>query len=159
MGDHSESFQVDFDPAQISYEALLHIFWRGSRHTRPSGGRQYMTAVFTHTPAQNETARITKAQQERARGKIHTAVLPLTTFYLAEDYHQKYSLRQYTGLEAEFRAFYPNLQDFVNSTAVTRANAIAGGYGSPERLAAEIDSYGLSETGCLKLRQIAARYE
>jgi len=159
MGDHTESFQVDFDPTQISYEALLNFFWQGSRHTRRSWGRQYMTAVFTHNATQNKIASITKAQQERARGKIYTAVIPLITFYLAEDYHQKYSLRQVAGLEAEFHTIYPDLEDFINSTAVTRANAIAGGYGSSELLAAEIDSYGLSEIGRLKLREIAARYE
>ena len=158
MGDHTESFQVDFDPAQISYEALLNIFWRGGRHSRRSWGKQYMTAVFTHTPEQKQMAQITKAQQERARGQIHTPILPLETFYLAEDYHQKYSLRGTPALEAEFRTIYPELMNFVNSTAVARANGFLGGYGEWEVLQAEIDGYGLSEQGRLQLRNLANRY-
>jgi len=158
MGDHTESFQVDFDPARISYEELLNIFWRGGRHSHQSWGRQYMTAVFTHTPEQKEIAQTTKAQQQRARGQIHTPILPLETFYLAEDYHQKYSLRSTPALESEFRAIYPDLNDFVNSTAVARVNGFLGGYGSWDVLQAEIDSYGLSKQGRLQFRELANRY-
>ena len=149
---------MDFDPTQISYEKLLHIFWRGGRHSRRSWGKQYMTAVFAHNPQQKQLAEITKAQQERARGKIHTPILPLESFYLAEDYHQKYSLRSSSVLEREFQAIYPELTDFVDSTAVARVNGFLGGYGDWEVLQAEIDSYGLSEEGRLQLRQLANRY-
>ena len=158
MGDHTESLQVDFDPAQISYEALLNIFWRGGRHSRRSWGKQYMTAVFSHNAEQKRMAQITKAQQERARGKIHTPILPLDIFYLAEDYHQKYSLRGTVALESEFRVIYPDLRDFVNSTAVARVNGFLGGYGDWDVLQAEIDKYGLSEQGRLQLRNLANRY-
>lgn len=158
MGDHTESFQVDFDPAKISYQELLNIFWRGGRHARRSWGRQYMSAVFTHTPEQKQMAQITKAQQERARGQIQTPILPLDSFYLAEDYHQKYSLRGTSALASEFLAIYPALADFVNSTAVARVNGFLGGYGDWEVLQAEIDSYGLSPQGCLQLRELAKRY-
>jgi hypothetical protein len=158
MGDHTESFQVDFDPARLSYEGLLNIFWRGGRHSRQSWGKQYMTAVFTHTPEQKQMAQITKAQQEHARGQIHTPILPLETFYLAEDYHQKYSLRSTSTLEREYRSIYPDLQNFVNSTAVTRVNGFLGGYGDWDVLQAEIDHYGLSEKGRLQLRELANRY-
>jgi peptide-methionine (S)-S-oxide reductase len=158
MGDHAESFQVDFDPALISYEGLLNIFWQGGRHSRPSWGRQYMTAVFTHNPEQKDTAQITKAQQERARGQIHTPILSLDTFYLAEDYHQKYSLRGTPTLESELRQIYPDLGDFLNSTAVARVNGFLGGYGSWDVLQAEIDSYGLSPQARLQLRDLVNRY-
>ncbi len=159
LGNHTEAFQVDFAPEQISYQELINIFWRGSRHTSKSWGRQYMTAVFTHGAEQKQVAEITKAQQARAKGKIHTQILPLETFYLAEDYHQKYSLRQLKSVENEFKAIYPKLEDFVNSTAVTRANALVGGYGSIELLKAEIDGYGLSEMAQMRLREATARYE
>ena len=159
MGDHTESFQVDFDPTQISYQELLNIFWRGGRHSRRSWGRQYMSAVFTHTPEQKRMAQSTKAQQERARGKIHTPILSLDTFYLAEDYHQKYSLRGTPALASEFLAIYPALEDFVNSTAVARVNGFLGGYSDWDVLQAEIDSYGLSPQGRLQLRELAHRYK
>lgn len=159
MGDHTESFQVDFDPERLSYEELLNIFWRGGRHSRQSWGKQYMTAVFSHTPEQKQMAQITKAQQERARGQIHTPILPLDTFYLAEDYHQKYSLQGTAALVSEFRAIYPDVSDFVNSTAVARVNGFLGGYGDWDLLQAEIDSYGLSPQGRLQLRDLANRYK
>jgi peptide-methionine (S)-S-oxide reductase len=84
--------------------------------------------------------------------------LPLEPFYLAEDYHQKYSLRSTPALEGEFRAIYPDLNDFVNSTAVARVNGFLGGYGSWDVLQAEIDSYGLSKQGRLQFRELANRY-
>jgi methionine-S-sulfoxide reductase len=158
MGDHTESFQVDFDPGQISYQELLNIFWRGGRHSRQSWGKQYMTAVFTHSPEQKQMAQITRAQQERARGQIHTPILPLDTFYLAEDYHQKYSLRGTSAIASEYQAIYPELADFVNSTAVTRVNGFLGGHGEWEVLQAELDSYGLSSQARLQLRNLANRY-
>lgn len=118
-----------------------------------------MSAIFHHDEAQEAAALESAAREAEKRGReIHTAMMPARRFYLAEDYHQKYALRHYREISNEFMAIYPRLEDFVNSTAVTRANGFADGSGSLALLQAEIARYGLSETARQKLIEIVNRY-
>ena len=63
---------------------------------------------------------------------------------MAEDYHQKFTLKGHKGLKKEMMRIYPRPQDLVDSTAAARLNGYVGGYGSREQLAKEIESLGLS---------------
>ncbi|MHB1323897.1 MAG: peptide-methionine (S)-S-oxide reductase MsrA [Coriobacteriia bacterium] len=90
MGDHSESIQIDFDPAVISYEDLLAEFWASHRPTRPSRSRQYASLVLYADEEQRQTAEASKRAMESRFGTMHTDILPLGRFHLAEEYHQKY---------------------------------------------------------------------
>ena len=127
LGDHTETFQIDYDPARISYEQLLDIFWKNHDPAIKSWSRQYMAAVFYHNEEQKQLAIKSRArEEERQKTKIYTDVLPASEFYLAEDYHQKYYLRRERELLREFTAIYPALKDFISSTAVARANGYAG---------------------------------
>jgi peptide-methionine (S)-S-oxide reductase len=113
-----------------------------------------MSAVFYHDDAQKELALQTKDREEVKRGRaVATAVLPLTAFYLAEDYHQKYLLRQQSDLMREFRAAYPESKDFVASTAAARVNGYLGGHGSAAALEEGIGRLGLSPQGQQSLRE------
>ena len=56
MGDHSESIQIDYDPARISYEELLEIFWKNHNPTQRAWRRQYMSAIFYHNANQHQLA-------------------------------------------------------------------------------------------------------
>jgi methionine-S-sulfoxide reductase len=153
LGDHSETVQIDFDPAQISYEKLLDIFWKAHDPTNRSWSRQYRAALFVHNEEQKITAYETRDREAaRKREKIQTEILSAKGFYPAEDYHQKYYLRQDSVLYTEFRKMYPSERDFVDSTAVARANGYAAGYGTPSALKDEIDQLGLSEAGRKRLR-------
>ena len=76
--------------------------------------------------------------------KITTAIEPYSGFYLAEDYHQKHSLRSYPEIMGEFRAMFPEIKSLLNSTAVTRVNGYLGGNGSCGSLKEQIGSFGLS---------------
>lgn len=155
LGDHTESIQIDYDPAQISYEKLLEVFWQSHDPCRPAYSRQYMTAVFYHNAAQKKLAEQTRDREAAKRGKkIVTAILPLSEFYLAEDYHQKYYLRQTRELMKEYSAIYPRAQDFMNSTAAARVNGYIDGKGTAEGLAKEIDQLGLSPEGQRRLQEI-----
>ena len=137
--------QIEYDPAQISYQELLDVFWAGHAPTRPSWSRQYASIIFYHDEEQRRLAQASLAQYEaRCRCRVQTEIVPFSEFYLAEDYHQKYYLRGSRSLMDEFAAIYPVAADFVNSTAAARVNGYLGGYGSPDQLQAEIRDLGLS---------------
>ncbi len=97
---HSETVLVVLDPAQVSYEALLSVFWESHDPTQGMRqgndvGTQYRSGIYVTTPAQREAA-ARSAQVFGARlaeaglGEITTEILDEPTFYYAEDYHQQY---------------------------------------------------------------------
>jgi peptide-methionine (S)-S-oxide reductase len=151
LGDHSETVELDFDPSRISYSQLLDIFWASHDPTARSWSQQYKAVIFFHNDEQKRLALESRDREAARKGKIYTEVLPHTGFTLAEDYHQKYRLQQETDLFGEFESIYPSMRDFVNSTVVARINGFLGGYGTPEDLTREIDSYGLSVSGKKRL--------
>ena len=95
---HAEVVLVEFDPAEISYDALLDKFWRLHDPTQvnrqgPDTGTQYRTAIFTYSGAQAEAAERSKkvlSDSGRHKKPIATVIEPAPTFYIAEDYHQQY---------------------------------------------------------------------
>jgi peptide-methionine (S)-S-oxide reductase len=145
LGDHTETVQVDFDPAVTSYERLLAVFWATHNPCARAGTRQYMSAVFYHDEAQKQLALESLRREEAGRGTaVATEVLPVGTFYVAEDYHQKYLLRREARLLQEFQAMYPGPKDFRDSTAAARVNAYLGGHGSRELIQKELAQLGLT---------------
>jgi peptide methionine sulfoxide reductase msrA/msrB len=93
---HAESVQLTYDPARLSYERLVEIYWRNVDPTDPGGqfcdrGNQYRTAIFYEGEAQKRVAEESKRALEesgRLKEPIVTQVVPLEAFYPAEDYHQ-----------------------------------------------------------------------
>jgi peptide-methionine (S)-S-oxide reductase len=145
LGDHTETVQVDYDPSQTSYARLLAVFWATPNRCALDGDRQYMSAIFYHNDAQKKLALESRDRESGKTGtRIATEILPATEFYVAEDYHQKYALRQETSLMSEFRAMYPDAKDFMNSTAAARVNGYLAGHGSEKMIRQEIDQLGLS---------------
>ena len=158
MGDHTETVQVDYDPGRIAYSQLLKIFWQSHTPTGRSHSRQYLRAVFYHDDNQRKEAEASKtALAEKLGQPVHTEVAPLRSFTLAENYHQKYLLKQQYTLKAEMSHIYPQHRDFVDSTAVSRVNGYAGGNGSRAQFDRDIDRLGLSPAGKQDLRTIVER--
>ena len=117
---------------------------------------QYKSVIFYHNDEQKALAEETRDNlQASLNRQVFTEIVPAGTFYLAEDYHQKYYLRGIPRLETEFMAKYPDINDFVNSTAVTRANGYAGSFGTPEDLQEELGLLGLSAESQEIIRDIA----
>ncbi len=95
---HAEVVQVWYDPAVITYEDILTIFWRIHDPTTPNrqgndAGPQYRSIILTHDEAQRATAEKTRDQAVAEgvwRDPIVTEIVPLETFYEAEAYHQDY---------------------------------------------------------------------
>jgi peptide-methionine (S)-S-oxide reductase len=90
--------EVEFDPAQVSYDELLDVFWQNHDPTTlnrqgPDWGTQYRSAIFYHSPEQEATARASKQKMQdsgRFRRPIVTQIVPAAQFYRAEEYHQRY---------------------------------------------------------------------
>ena len=97
---HAEVGQVEFDPAEVSYESLLDTFWAEHDPTQlnrqgPDVGRQYRSAVFFHSPEQQEQALESKARvQARYDRPVSTEIEPASEFWRAEDYHQQYLVKR-----------------------------------------------------------------
>jgi len=96
---HAEAVLVTYDPAKVSYEELLEEFWRHHDPTTPNRqgpdvGTQYRSAVFTHDAEQEDLARKSlEAHQARFGRPIVTEIVPASTFWPAEAYHQRYTER------------------------------------------------------------------
>jgi len=154
LGDHSETVQVDFDPTVVSYEELLKVFWQGHDPTIERSSIQYRSAILYANEEQQKIAEASRTVQEEQRGTtIFTSIEPLDRFYLAEAYHQKFRLRNLEPVDAEFMAIYPELQDYINSTAVMRVNAFLGGYGTVDDLEDIESQLGLSSEALEILKQ------
>lgn len=158
MGNHTETVQIDYDPTKISYKELLDIFWKSHDPRKKVWSRQYMPAIFFHNEEQKRLALESKEREaSRTRWKIRTEILPASEFYPAEDYHQKYYLRQKSVIMKDFSAIYPNTKDFVASTAAARVNGYLAGYGTLERFKEELNSFGLSKEASKELLGIVSR--
>jgi peptide-methionine (S)-S-oxide reductase len=95
---HAEAVEIAFDPAVISYEQLLKIFWQSHDPTQlnrqgPDVGSQYRSAVFYHSEPQRQQAEASRDaldQSGRHQRSVVTEIVPAGFFWVAEDYHQKY---------------------------------------------------------------------
>ncbi|MFY9752964.1 MAG: peptide-methionine (S)-S-oxide reductase MsrA [Candidatus Acidiferrales bacterium] len=95
---HAEAVEVEFDPAQVSFDELLAVFFQSHDPTTvnrqgPDVGTQYRSAIFYHDADQETAARAAKQKLEAAKvfpRPIVTDIEPASDFYRAEDYHQQY---------------------------------------------------------------------
>jgi methionine-S-sulfoxide reductase len=159
IGDHMETIQVDYDPAKVSYSELLDIFLKEHDPSWKAPIRQYASAVFYHDTGQKkEATRALNGWMEK-RGRIPvTEIAEFTSFTLAEDYHQKYRLKNTRALMKEYEAYYPDPADQVNSTALARVNGYLGGVGTLTQLEKELPYLGLSESGRAMLYEYVKKY-
>jgi peptide-methionine (S)-S-oxide reductase len=93
---HAEVVEVQYDPAKVSYDDLLKVFWDNHDPTTlnrqgPDVGAQYRSAIFFHTPEQQAAAQASKEKMQAGyKNRIVTEITPASEFYRAEDYHQQY---------------------------------------------------------------------
>ena len=95
---HTEAIQVRYDPARVSYDRLLEVYWHNIDPTAENRqfcdrGTQYRTAIFYHDEAQRLAAERSRAELERSGAiavAIATDIVAAGNFYPAEDYHQDY---------------------------------------------------------------------
>ncbi|MBD3323714.1 peptide-methionine (S)-S-oxide reductase MsrA [candidate division KSB3 bacterium] len=94
---HAEAVEVLYDPSQVSYQELLDVFWRNIDPTVKDKqfcdhGDQYRTAIFYHNDEQKRLAEASKQAliDSQRFDQVYTEIVPATTFYAAEEYHQDY---------------------------------------------------------------------
>ncbi len=107
MTGHTEVVLAVFDPGKTDFDAMLKIFWETHDPTQGMRqgndvGTQYRSAIYTHSDAQLERARISqegyqKALAQAGHGTITSEIAPAPTFYYAEDYHQQYLAKNPAG--------------------------------------------------------------
>ncbi|MBI4085642.1 MAG: peptide-methionine (S)-S-oxide reductase MsrA [Candidatus Liptonbacteria bacterium] len=99
---HAESVLVEYDSSEITYEELLKVFWEIHDPTTPNRqgpdvGNQYRSVIFFHDLEQKATAEKSKTElqlSKRYASQVVTEIVPASTFYRAEEYHQQYIKKQ-----------------------------------------------------------------
>jgi methionine-S-sulfoxide reductase len=95
---HTETIEIQFDPAQITYSELLDVFWKNIDPTTPNRqfadiGSQYRTVIFYNNEEQKQIAESSKDKMDRSgiyEKPIVTEIIPASVFWAAEEYHQEY---------------------------------------------------------------------
>jgi methionine-S-sulfoxide reductase len=152
LGDHTEAVQIDFDPAKLTYAQVLDLIWISHNPCVRTEYKQYRNVIFYESEERRKAVEASRERTERELGKpVKTAILPLTKFYPAEDYHQKYELRCTEGLIEEFKAIYPDAAALRDSTAAARVNGYIAGKGTKAQFQAEAALLGLTPEGRKRL--------
>lgn len=141
IADHVETVEVSFDPSVVSYQDLVNYFWSHHNARAKPIFRQYASAIFTTSEEQTEQARQSRElrQQQGGPDPIRTAIIPLETFHPAEDYHQKYYLRQ----DEKLFALLPG-SPRDHTTLAAKLNALAGRAGERDELKEALTRFGVS---------------
>jgi peptide-methionine (S)-S-oxide reductase len=122
---HAEVAQITFDPATISYDELLTMFWRSHDPTTLNRqgadvGTQYRSVIFYHSEQQRLSAEKSRQETQRQFGSpIVTEISPLTVFYKAEEYHQDYFRNNPSAPYCQF-VIRPKLDKLLIGTEKTK---------------------------------------
>jgi len=96
---HCESLQIEYDPAQVTYEQLLQVYWHNIDPTTSDRqfcdvGSQYRPEIFYHDDAQKQAAEKSKAEVEKKFGPVAVKITAASAFYPAEEYHQDFYTKE-----------------------------------------------------------------
>lgn len=122
MTGHREAIEVVYDPTKVSYSKLLQIFWESIDPTQTTGqfadkGHHYTTAILYSSPQQQQLATESKEALEKCgkfKQPVATVIEPASRFWPAEEYHQKYYLKQ----PGHYRAYHigSGRADYIRKT-------------------------------------------
>jgi peptide methionine sulfoxide reductase MsrA len=154
LGNHTEAVEIDFDPKEISFSEVLALIWKSHNPIGARRSNQYKSAIWFANDQQRDAIKASiEPLQRRYQRPLTTEVLPRATFFLAEDYHQKYVLQRHDRVMKKFNLFYPNFEDFINSTAAARLNGLAYGSQSKDVFDQEQAQYGFTLDELTPLRR------
>jgi len=127
LGDHSETFQVDYNTQEVSYEELLDLAFDSHNPNRKVRKTQYQNVIFVSDAQQREVLKSYLSERGLAPD-MGTRVEKLSTFYPAEDYHQKHSLRARDDLLMPFTQSGYDEKQLRESPAAAKLNGLASGH-------------------------------
>jgi len=134
-------------PQNHPIEKVLETFWEKHSPTY-EGDTQYMSVIFYHNEEQHKLALETKAQQEKKlKVKLFTQIRPIVTFFVAENYHQKFYLRGNAQIKSKIQF---TDSEMIHSNIATKLNAYVAGYetvGIPEDIIRKLGLAPLSSDG------------
>lgn len=153
IGDHTEVVDIEYNPDVISYTELLSLFWQNHEYGLTTKiKRQYMSLILYHDEEQKLLAEKSREQEQRKRtDMIFTEVRKFERFYPAEDYHQKYRLRNHpwllenTGLTSD--------EILRNSPLAAKLNGYIAGAGTLDQFKNDLPNLGLSEKAARYLQK------
>ena len=128
LGDHTEVFQVEFDPDAVTYRELLNLVFESHNPRHRTGKTQYQNVVLTATAAQQATLDEFLSSRGLTADGIGTRVEQLTRFSPAEDYHQKYKLRAVSSLTDAFDDAGYDDEAVRESPIAAKLNGYAAGH-------------------------------
>jgi len=146
LKDHTETTHIQFDPDVVSYKQLLKVFWERHDYVTPIEA-QYKSAILYNSPEQQAQALESLELVERGEWgkecfkgkKILTEIIPATTFYVAELFHQKYFPQCNKEI---FKCLkYTCRDDLTNCTIATSINGYLHGSGTLGAFMAEVDTW------------------
>jgi peptide-methionine (S)-S-oxide reductase len=128
LGDHTEVFQVDYDPYERSYADLLAVVFENHHPDHQTQKTQYQNITFYDSPGQKETLESFLKTNGLDAETVETRIERLTRFYLAESYHQKYNLKAKQSLLDPFEETGYDDEELRESPAAAKLNGYAGGH-------------------------------
>jgi len=131
LGDHTEAFQVDYVPEQRSFRELLELVFRSHDPTQQTRKTQYQNIVFAETADQRDALTAFLDANGYTADGIATRIEQHPQFHPAEDYHQKYTLRNKRTLTDAFETAGYDDEAIRESPAAARLNAHAAGHELP----------------------------
>ncbi|WP_261807907.1 peptide-methionine (S)-S-oxide reductase [Paenibacillus sp. N3.4] len=149
--------EIDFDPQILPFETILHVFWN---HHNPMNineykGRQYRSIVLYRDDTQHDVIqKVMFKREDQGKGKPDTEVAPYTTFYLAEDRHQKYYLKRYPDALIKLWPLFPTPETLMNATLTARLNGLTKGYTNLTQIIKEIGGWPISEDDRNSMRNL-----
>ncbi|MCR2804089.1 peptide-methionine (S)-S-oxide reductase MsrA [Paenibacillus soyae] len=148
MGDHTETVLVEFAPALLPFRQIVNVFW--DRHNpyniNDYKGRQYQSLLLYEDETQRADIE-TVLEERRKKGleRPDTEIRTFSTFYPAEERHQKYYLKRFPHAFETVMSIFGEHDAFNDSTLAARLNGLAKGYTSLERIKAEIGTWNMGE--------------
>ncbi|WP_244935781.1 peptide-methionine (S)-S-oxide reductase MsrA [Paenibacillus glycanilyticus] len=153
MGDHTETVELQFDAALVSYDELLELFWNNHNPYNINGykDRQYQSLLLYRDDEQAEAFRRIKSRMEETKGILDTELSPFNAFYPAESRHQKYYLKRFPDAVEKLMSLYLSEEELERSTLAARLNGVAKGFLNLERLQNEMKGWPVAEDELKKI--------